>query len=123
MGAPGFRIDFSQDSPHTIIDTERLTADQFSTGQQALRVVTQVNNDVVAGHFLDSACQQFALATSILIRDLGALSVSDALNDDLLGGLCRDPAKVDILDHFFVIVAWLQCGIHLSGLFGSKLCA
>ena len=54
---------------------------------------------------------------------MSALCVSHALNDDLLGGLRRNPAKVDVFDHFFVVVARLQCRVHLGGLFSRKLCA
>ena len=123
LRTPGFCIDFSQDCPHPIIDAERFTADQFSAGQKAFGVIPQINNNVVAGDFLDGTGQQLAFPAPILIRDLGALSVSDALNDNLFGGLRRNPAKVNVFDHFLVIVARLQCNVHLSGLFGRKLCA
>ena len=123
LRTPRFRINFSQDCPHPIVDAERLTADQFAAGQKAFGVIPQIDNDVIAGHFLDGAGQKLAFPASVLIRDLSTLCVSHALNDDLLGGLRRNPTKVDVFDNFFVVVAGLQCRVHLSGLFGRKLCA
>ena len=53
----------------------------------------QVDDDVAALEAADDAGDELALAVLVLVEDVLALGVADALDDDLLGGLRGDAAE------------------------------
>ena len=52
---------------------------------------------------------------------MSALSVPDTLDNDLLGSLRGNPAKIRILDHLLMHITGLQVGIYLGGFLGGEL--
>ena len=52
---------------------------------------------------------------------MSALGVTYPLNNDLLGGLGRNPAEVGIFDDLLVHIPGLQVGVHFSGFLGGEL--
>ena len=55
LRAASFLADFGEYRAHPVINPEGFASDQLLTGQQALGIITEINNDIVTGNFLDCA--------------------------------------------------------------------
>src|SRR5690625_5885618 len=93
-----------QQCPNAVADTENFPADQLITRQQALGVVAQVNDNTIASYLFLGATDQLAHPIKVFFNGLRALGLTHFLHDNLLGGLCGDAAKFDVLDLFPVHV-------------------
>src|SRR5450830_76437 len=105
--------DFLEQGTHAHADTESLAGDDVFAGQQRFGVVTQVNDDVVAGDFLHGAGDDFPQALAIGVDDLCTLGFANLLHNDLLGGLSGDTTEFDGLDLVFDDVANLGAWVGL----------
>ena len=94
----GLRADFLEDGTHSIVNAKCLTTDQLLARQQAFGIVAQINDDIVAGHFLDCAGNQLTDAIYILFNHLCTLGIAHTLHDNLLGRLRCNTAEADVLD-------------------------
>ena len=88
-----------------------LLRDDLALRHQRLGIVAQIQHDRSAVGTLDDAGDQLADAILVGLDDLRPLGLAHLLNDDLLGGLCRDTAKRNRLDLVFDIIAWLEVGV------------
>ena len=102
LWATRFGINLAQHRAHSIIDSEGFSPNKLAARQQSLCVVTQINNNIVSRDFLYHAGQELANSIAIQLNNLRAFRLSHSLNNDLLRGLCGNPAKIDVIDHFFV---------------------
>src|SRR5471030_1850696 len=93
--------DFLEQRTQTHANPESFARNDVFTSQQRLSVVAQVNDHVVAGHFLHGAGDDFTQALAVSINNLSTLGFANFLHDDLLGSLCSDTAELDGFDLFF----------------------
>src|SRR5690606_19443373 len=76
-----------------IARTHRLARNHLLAGDEGLGVAAEIDEHVAALDTFDDAGDQFALAVTVLVDDLGALRLAHLLHDDLLGGLRGDAAE------------------------------
>jgi hypothetical protein len=120
-GPRALGADLGENGAHAVVDAEGLATHQLVARQQAFGVVAEIDDDVVAGHLLDRAGDEFADAVLVQLDHLRALRVAHLLHDDLLGGLRGDAAELDVLDLLLVDIAGLERRIFLRGLFRREL--
>ena len=97
-----------------------LVGDLLGLGQQGLHLA-QVEQGVAVVGLLDDAGDDVALAAGVLLVLEVPLDLADALQDDLLGRLGRDPAEVvgrvvPLADDVAVLVELLPVDPDLTGL-------
>src|SRR5690606_24320306 len=85
-----------QQSPDAVADTEILAWNHVLTRQQTFRVTAHVDQDAVAGDFLDGAGNQATNLVHVFGNDDVPLGFAYLLHDNLLGGLRGDAAELDI---------------------------
>jgi hypothetical protein len=117
----GFGADLLQDGTHPVVDAEGLAADQLFARQQALGIVAQVDDDIVAGYLFHCTGNEIAHAVHILFDDLRALGVAHALHDHLLGGLRCDTAELDIFHLDLVEIPNLEIRVLLGSFLRGEL--
>ncbi len=74
-----------------------LAGNLFVSGEHGLRAA-QVDNPAALSRRWGYAGNDFANAVAIFLVDNFLLGIAHALNDDLLGGLGRNPAQIGNLD-------------------------
>jgi hypothetical protein len=87
-------------------------------GQDRLGAVADLDHDVAALEAADDAGHELALAVLVLVEDVLALGLADALDDDLLGGLGGDAAEAVLAE-----LQGVDLGVVLRLLLGALLVA
>src|SRR5207248_6424089 len=77
---------------HPVAGAVRLARRLLADRQHGLGAA-EVDDDVPALEPQRDAADDFALAVLVIVEDVLALRITRALDDDLLGGLRRDPAE------------------------------
>src|SRR5690606_6982359 len=105
---------FLEQRTNTSTYTEGFACNDVLASQQRFGVVAQIDNHAVAGNLFHRAGDDFTQTITVGLDDLRALSLTNFLHDDLLGGLGGDTTELDGLDLLFEHIANL--GVGLAGL-------
>ncbi len=121
LGAAGFGADFLEDGTHSIVHAKGFTTDKLFAWQQAFRIVTQIDDDIVAGHFFNGSRHQLIDSIYVLLDHLCTLCIAHALHDNLLRRLRCNTPELHVFDIDLVNIAWLKIGILFDRFLGSEL--
>jgi len=112
---------FLEQCANTGTDAEGFTRNDVFASQQRFGVIAEVDDNAIAGHFLDRAGDDLTQTITIGFYHLRTLGLAHFLHDDLLGGLRRNTAELDGLDFLFEHITKLGVGITRLSLIQCQL--
>src|SRR5690625_2807360 len=94
LRAANLRTHLVQVAAHPVVEPHRLARNGVPRRDECIGVLAQIEHDAAALGALDLAADQLVNAVFVGVNHLGPLGLANALDNDLLGGMGGDAAKL-----------------------------